>query len=357
MVTIDDRERVEALNRYWDAVARGAAPPDEALDPSLMAEVLRVQGYALPFVAQLWQDLMARPIAGTVDPHGAVPPLSRTRPSAVTEVERAPAESSHARLHCRPGLRPLVAAVAAAIVLALGGVVVPHLQPATPISAQTVLDRAAARSAPPANVVVHQVFTDRSVTRGAVCTRTMDVWAQYDARGRVIAYNGRFRSCEIAEGLHDTATFKGYMPTQEMQLGRRHILIFWPQRGRPSVSIYVRHSSMREYEPPGVPLADWAQPLRDAQRAYGQAKRLLPSRLLDGYRVEVVQVKPTRYIVMTLYIDARDYHLRAVSTVFLDASYSSFRRLLRYERVPLSRVPAGVFTFKAPSGASVTVGP
>lgn len=288
-------------------------------------------------------------------------PPSTLRAAFERELHQRTIAARHPRTS-RPGnapwplmrLRSLVAAVTLVIALVLGGVIAPRLQPGTPVSAQMVLDRAAARNALPANVVIHQIFTDRSVTRGAVCARTTNVWTQYDARGRVTAYNARFRSCLLGMGPHNTDTFQGYLPTQEMQLGRRHILIIMPPHVRPSVSIYVRRSSMRKFEPPGAPLADWAQPLRDVQHAYGQAKQLLPSRLLGGQRVEVVQVKPAPSLLMTLYIDAHDYHLRAVSTVSVDRSYSSFKRLLRYERVSLSHVPKGVFVFTAPPGATVT---
>ena len=78
--------------------------------------------------------------------------------------------------------------------------------------------------------------------------------------------------------------------------------------------------------------------------------------LVDGQRVEVVQVKPTPSLLMTLYIDMHDYHLRAVSLISLDKALSSSRRLLCYKRVPLSHVPKDVFVFTVPPGATVTVG-
>ena len=155
MTVSNDQLRMEALNRYWDAVVQGAGTPDDALDPRLIAEIQRVQGCTPPYAARIWRDVLAQAAEAVADPHRV--DLDQVQSTVAGHARPPAADLLPVRARRRPGPRSLVGGVALLAALALG-VIVPRLQPATPISAQVVLDRAAPRNAPPVNVAVHQIF-------------------------------------------------------------------------------------------------------------------------------------------------------------------------------------------------------
>jgi len=251
-----------------------------------------------------------------------------------------------------PYMWPRLVALVALVLSAIGATAVYEAtRPPMVASVQAVLNRAVGALPPDAAAqVIHQTFsaqttmTQTTASGDAPSTVRMsaiDVWSQVAADGTIVRYDGYARS------------ITGTLLLRELRNGPILTVVDWIH-GQPSV-----HRTTAPTPPRAAPFSagmDWGQPLRDAQAAPGQAKRLLPRQTLDGHTVDVVQLEradTTDHQVTTLYIDARSYLLREVDTSetlqtdsadphALQVSHHT-TRLVGYERLPLSAVPSSVF--------------
>jgi len=285
-------------------------------------------------------------------------------PDVRASLRRTIAEQAAA--HRRPNQRRHTArvwtrlvALAVLVLSAVGATAIYEAtQPPMAASAQAILNRAVgALPRDMAAPVIHQTFSAQTTisqttaTAGASPaerTSAIDVWSQVDANGTTVRYDG------YARGITGTLLLR------ELRDGSTLTIVNWIN-GQPSVHVTTTTAPPR----PALFSAgmDWGQPLRDAQAAPGQAKRLLPRQTLDGQTVDVVQLErasATDHQVTTLYIDARSYLLREVKTSetlqtdsvdprALQVSHH-ITRLVGYERLPLSAVPS--FVFRPPVGAA-----
>ena len=106
-------------------------------------------------------------------------------------------------------------------------------------------------------------------------------------------------------------------------------------------------------------MPDWAGMLRTAQSGASGEVHLLGQQTRDGAHVYALIDSPPHApgVTTTLYIDAHTYDLLALDSTTIDASGHLVAlqtvRVLKDTSVPLSKVPASVFTFAPPAGTTI----
>jgi len=326
----------EALNRYWDAVARGEPASPTDLDPTLAMKVRQLQeAYSLPFAGRLWREIL------------------RAQPKAARRI-----------IH-RPGLRALLVAVVPllALVLAAGAA---SLQgwgsvPAAPVpaSAQVVLQRAVAALPPiTPDAVFHQVrreyyppdfsfgFGDPRRLSEPI-TYTLDEWTRTDAGGAI--------SRQVTVGMDG----RGALLYRTLRSG--DTVRTYEAAERAVETLVIQGGGGWRYQPDALlGVADLRQLAAAARRHALPGLRLLPPQRLDGGAlVYVVALRGAAFTPDTdlrVYIDARTYRLRGYDTT-VGSGAAAVRgrgmRVLRSALVPPGAVPAATFAWRVPAGTRV----
>jgi hypothetical protein len=324
--------------------------------------------------------------------------------------EAAPSRAAGARTRW-PRLsgawRVRLACVAAALALALSGVLgsllgIPRLGAPSPVSAQTLLSRAAAAMrlapnqaahltygvsvTPPADKAAHAVPL-LPASGGAVqpppagpAQNTADVWVQADAHGTPtmssqtltafgthieesgdIPHQGAARRHSLDTGRdRDRNGEAGGLPIMDhyVQVGGR---VYGYDHGNNAIVIPGTHDQHPGWMIPNDALdgASVAQELSAlAQRSPGQVQ-VLPPQTLDGISVDVLQVNgwtDAPAMRTTFYFDAQSFVLRGFDTVSIDPAYPTPTwqvRLEGYTTVDAAAVPPHTFTVNAPADARV----
>jgi hypothetical protein len=254
------------------------------------------------------------------------------------------------RLPRRISLR--VSSALAAVLLLLAALLgYRELTSPAPVSAQTVLLRAAAIHLP-ADSAEHLTFRvsvySGAANRSTVATPNVgraDLWIESDASGEVI----------------DSA--------QTLILAKKHFFSSFVQSGATTYSYdpegkggnSIAISPESRYDPIWlVPnhMFDGAAVARTLTAPNQQGVQLLPQQTIDGHVVDVVQVdggdRPA--LRTTLYYDARTYVLRGFDTSGLDSSYPLPEwqvRLTSATTIPASDAPPHAFTLNAPADATI----
>lgn len=269
-------------------------------------------------------------------------------------------------------MRARLVALVATVALATGGIgsyVVLH--GTTPVSAQTIMQRAArAYPALTPDQVLHQTsqlyfgartnfgLDSHTVVASGPITINVDQWTRFDATGAMAQ--------QTTTGTSST----GGLLFRILQTGNQ-------------AQIYDAPTNVLENTaaPTGKSLY-WVErllgdlDLRQLVRAAAQGQiphlRLLPSQTLNGLPVDVVEMSshpPTggRLIfrggasVTTLYIDAKTYAIRGFDRLMQWAQGNWERsmsiRITGSTALPLSAAPAGTFTLQAPPDAHVVGAP
>ena len=262
-------------------------------------------------------------------------------------------EQRKARRWRRLGFR--LAALAVVAVLATTGVLV-HLRGAgpTPVSAQSVLDRAASIGLPP-NRAMHLVY--RQTMPGQ--TDLTDMWMETNSHGAVARTAGTEKDrtagtvVGISRWVDDGRTIRSYyyFPSGSLSFVRKFSMTD------------ARYGQLEKLVDPlsRSGLSDWFNPKTVAQYLSRLAHRspkyvhLLPERLLDGVSVYPVKVdRSPNWPAMTVYFDAHTYVFRGV-----DGSTGPHGvilpnlRLVERKTVPFSAVPPHTFEFRPPKHAWV----
>jgi hypothetical protein len=334
--------------------------------------------------------------------------------------EVAPSHAPRARTH-GPRLsgtwRVRLACVAAALALALSGAQgslpgILHLGAPAPVSAQTVLSRAAAAMRLAPNQAAHliyrvavtplagQVAAKRVAvtppagqaggsapplpTRGGMVqppsagmvSSTADVWVQADARGAPtmssqtltafgvhleesgnIAHHGAARRHTLDTGRVREA---GGLPITDhyVQIGGQ---VYGYDSGNNAIIVPGTHDEHPSWMVPNDALdgAGVAQELSAlAQRSPGQVQ-VLPQQTLEGSGVDVLQVNgwtDAPAMRTTFYFDAQSFVLRGFDAVSIDPAYPTPSwqvRLEGYTMLDAAAVPPHTFTVNAPADARV----
>lgn len=311
------------------------------------------------------RDPAMRHLLGDLDRLYPTAPLSPPRRAAVDRAvyaRLATTTTVGARLAPRQGydMRRRLLSLAAALVLACGGLTgYLRLHAPTPVSAQTILHRAAAATARlggTSDQVIHQVSTVATVLKLNVTPlhTTVDQWIQLDATGALVrraavvhsaagALVARILDKDGTEQLYDAAGNTIY--TNPLPAGAT------PWTRDPSGLAYAR------------------QVLLAAQQNHGPQVRLLPAQTLNGVAVAVVAVdiaqpaSPSplagftpQHLTATFYIDAQTYALRGMDLSELTAGAPApivTMRVTGRDTLPLASVPAATFALDAPAGAQV----
>jgi hypothetical protein len=256
----------------------------------------------------------------------------------------------------RMGFR--LAALAVVAVLAATGVLV-HLHGAgpTPVSAQSVLDRAASIGLPP-NRAMHLVY--RLTMPGE--TEPIDIWIETNSRGGVArtAETMRERAAatvvSISRWVDDGRIIRGYyyFPSGSLSFVRKFSM----------TDARYRQLEKRIDDPlsrSGLSSLDWYKPRIVAQYLSRLAHRspkyvhLLPKRLLDGVSVYPVKVdRGPNWPAMTVYFDAHTYISRGIDGgIGPHGEIAPNMRLVTQKTVPFSAVPPHTFEFHPPKHAWV----
>lgn len=311
------------------------------------------------------RDPAMRHLLGDLDrlyPAAHLSPPRRASVDRVVYARLATTTTVGARIApCRgQGMRRRLMSLAAALVLAFGGLTgYLRLHAPTPVSAQTILHRAAeatARLGGPSDEVIHQVSTVSTMLKLNVTPlhATVDQWIQLDAAGALVqraatvhsaagALVARILDAGGTEQIYDTAgntIFTNPLPTGAT-----------PWTRDPSGLAYAR------------------QVLLAAQQNHGPTVRLLPAQTLNGVAVDVVAVdiaQPAsplplagftpQHLTATFYIDAQTYALRGMDLSELTAAAPApivTMRVTGRDALPLASVPAATFALDAPADAQV----
>lgn len=288
----------------------------------------------------------------------ASPAIPTTRPL------RAPRAPHMARV---PGLLRLAVAVAAALGLASGGLsAYLRLWPAEPVSAQSILRRAAAAMAPVApDRVVHETSRYEGLNLGgptgqqARAPVAIDQWTQFSATGAI--------SRQVTAG----ASAGGAPLFRELQTGRNAQFYTVAVNTVQSGAIPKGQGASWIDNPLGI--TDLPAFVRAVQQGAFPDVRLLAPTTLNGAPVDVVEnrtieplprgapagLKPAQN-VFTLYLDAGDYTVRGMDQLWIDGrgkTHVNKRiRITKRQIVPLAAVPAGTFALRAPASARVVTG-
>ena len=284
------------------------------------------------------------------------PSYLRASIAQVLAQRAATGEQRKVRPWRRTGFR--LAALAVVAVLAATGVLV-HFHGAgpTPVSAQSVLDRAASVGLPP-NRATHLVY--RLTLPGERVS--LDIWLESNSRGAVARTAGTIEErtagtvVSIIRWVDDGRIYRGYryFPSGNLSFVRKFSVtdIRWRQLEKQMDDPLVRS---------GLSSLDWYKPRIVAQYLSRLAHRapkyvhLLPKRLLDGVSVYPVKVdRSPNWPAMTVYFDAHTYIFRG-----LDGGTGPHRgvtpnyRLVKQKTVPFSAVPPHTFEFHPPKHAWV----
>ncbi len=253
-----------------------------------------------------------------------------------------------------------VAAVAAAVLLALGGLAgYLRVQAPTPVSAQTILRRAAAAlTAAHPNEVTHDVSrvyygpnraqdVSQDVYIQGPLTLTVDRWTQLDATEAIS------RQVTTATTPAGTLVFRALRQGREVRT--------YGARG-PGRDWIVDVTQALESDP--TPVVNSGFLWLDLARLVGEARagaasyiHLLPARTVAGAPVDVVEIG-TRAEATILYIDARTYAIRGVDEVESWSGHGRRHlalsmRLLRRVVVAPAAIPGGTFALAVPAGVPV----
>ena len=275
------------------------------------------------------------------------------------------------RLHLRPAARgarhAVLAAVAAALLLAMSGIVgALHAGGPTLVSAQTVLRRVAARQLAP-NQAAHLVETVTVTLDGRTATGTADVWFQTDANGTPTLSVQDLTLDKGGKGGADRAVASS-VPARHsrfIQIGSQ-LLAYNPELRGDNTIMLASRGQTRTHPSWVVPNevfdgASVAQSLSALAQASPQQVRLLPQQTLDGHTVDVVEVDgwtqaPAQRTVF--YFDAQSYVLRGFDATGLDPSYpmpSWQARFSAATTMAASAVPPQTFALAAPATARVAL--
>jgi len=253
-----------------------------------------------------------------------------------------------------------VAAVAAAVLLALGGLAgYLRMQAPTPVSAQTILRRAAAvlTAAHPDEVTNDVSRVSYSPNRAqdisqdvyiqGPLTLTVDQWTQLDATGA------------ISRQVTTATTPAGALVFRALRQGRE--VRTYGARG-PGRDWIVDVTRALESDPTpvvnsGFLWLDLARLVSEARAGAASYIRLLPAQTVAGAPVDVVEIGAPADATI-LYIDARTYAIRGVDEVESWSGHGQRHlalrmRLLRHAVVAPAVIPAGTFALAAPAGVTV----
>ena len=224
----------------------------------------------------------------------------------------------------------VAAAVVAAVLLSVGTYV--HVQGPTPVSAQTVLHRAAAAS-PGANMASHATYR---VSSSDGSTGTADVWIGYDGSGAATQLALNLTMSQHGQPAPDlnatlvvggTGLTQAYHPTQQLPPPP-----LTDTRGTPpAVGGASGPGAMMKGIVVGTLLA---RKLSKQPDAY-----ILRQETLDG--VPVYALQPTDAGAVTYYFNAQSYALHGADWVQDGSSWQA--RLVSSSTVPLSSAPAHTF--------------
>jgi len=273
------------------------------------------------------------------------------------------------RLPRVPGLLRLAVAVATALGLASGGLsAYLRLQPAEPVSAQSVLRRAAAAMAPVSpDRVVHETSRYEGLNLGGLTGQqaraagpvTIDQWTQFTATGAI--------SRQVTAG----ASAGGAPLFRALQSGRDAQIYAVAANTVQTGAIPKGQGASWIDNPMGI--TDLPAFVRAVQQGAFPDVRLLPRTTLNGVPVDVIEnkvieplppgaqtgLKPAQD-VFTLYLDAGDYTVRGMDQLWIDSrggTHVNTRiRVTARQIVPLSAVPTGTFALRAPASARVVTG-
>lgn len=346
--------QADLLDAYWTDLSRDAASASPAdLDPAMVSLARQVAQYQRrlepddAFLVGLGRQLAVAGAAQVTGQRtGETGHVVTTAPS--TRRPRA------ARFRMRGRITSLVAAV----LLALGGAIgYLRWQAPTAVSAQTVLRRAVA-ALPDAgpqqviHIVDRRYYTEsRPGPRGPrtyVMEGTSDLWVQQDAHGLVTRL-------DWTERLTETGV-RGVRVIHTVAAGLTRAV--YDSEGRAAtITTGIPPTAPERRADPHVP--DWVGMLRAAQQGTAGNVHLLGQQMVAGARVYAVSYTfpHAAGVTITYYIDAHSYDLRALDATTIDVSghlvSSQTVRVIQYTAVPLSAVPARVFTFTPPPGTTV----
>jgi hypothetical protein len=262
-------------------------------------------------------------------------------------------EERTVRIWHRVGLR--LAALAVAAVLAATGVLVRfHDAGPTPVSAQSVLDRAASIGLPP-NRAIHLVYRDTMLGQ----TDLTDIWMESNSRGAVARAAGteKDRSAgtvvDIIRWVDDGRIYRSYeyFPSGSLSTVRKYSVTDARYR---QLEKQVKNPFIRS----GLSSLDWYKPGIVAQyfsrlaRSAPEYVHLLPKRLLDGVSVYPIKVdRSPNWPAMTIYFDAHTYIYRG-GDPGNDPHFgiTPRPRLVKQKTVPFSAVPPHTFELHIPKG-------
>ena len=284
------------------------------------------------------------------------PSYLRASIAQVLAQRAAAREQRKIRVWCRMGFR--LATLAVAAVLAATGVLVRlHGAGPTPVSAQSVLDRAASAGLPP-NRAMHLVY--RLTMPGE--RASLDIWIETNSRGAVARTAGTIEErtagtvTRIIRSVDDGRIYRGYeyLPSGNLSLVRKFLL----------TDARLRRLEKQIDDPlirSGLSSIDWNNPKIVAQYLSRLAHRspkyvhLLPKRLLDGVSVYPLKVdRGPNWPAMTVYFDAHTYIFRGLDGgIGPHGGVTPNYRLVKQKTVPLSAVPAHTFEYHPPKHAWV----
>ena len=298
---------------------------------------------------------------------------ARDNQSALSERNRSMAIASTAisvpqsiRVPRVPWLLRVAIAVAAALGLASGGLsAYLRLQPAEPVSAQSILRRATAAMAPVSpDKAIHETSVYDGLDLGQLTGRqgrasgpvTIDQWTQFTATGAIS------RQVTTGASTDRIARFR------ELQTGRDTQLYAVASNTVQTGSIPKGQGASWIDHPVGI--TDLPAFVRAVQQGAFPDVRLLPRTTLNGVPVDVIEnrvveqlppgapagLKPAQD-VYTLYLDAGSYAVRGMDQVWIDSrgkTHVNMRiRVTTRQVIPVAAVPPGTFALRAPASARV----
>lgn len=283
----------------------------------------------------------------------------------------APRQARPRRL---PDVRARLISIASALALVFGGLAgYLHLQAPTPVSAQAILRRTAAalRVAGP-DQVVHDVSTVHTVNAPGVNGGisgisantapdvTVDRWTQWGANGTIIRDD-----TAIISGTSTTGT----LLQQSVQTGQTTRLYSAQSNTTVVMTATQSEPPKNQVIPDPFDAASLRQFILEAQQGSNHDVRVLPEQTLsDGRKLHVVLVTHTlpvdpqvnaatairRYNV-TLYVDAHTYAIHKLDLSSVNAKGATLSTstvlVVKYDTMPVSAVPATVFSLRVPASA------
>jgi hypothetical protein len=294
------------------------ADQDEPLDPRLLTDLQAAYRRSPPLAA----------VDGTI------------RRAVAARVARQDAPTH--RMRQRRWLHRLSVPVAALVMLTLGLGTYLHLQSPSPVSAQTVLQRAAAVRPGP-NQATHAIYR---LTGSGGITGTADVWVGTDAQGAPSEFaltvtgtkDGQPAPEKSGQSVLTGRTLKEYDPA-------RNTVTVYPQGALDqSAQLQQRFVGALAAQKVSRMLADQHQTAAPAQQ-----------QTLDGVSVYAVSVQGAGE---TFYFNAQSYILEGMDWTSDGKPAQARLDPASYQTMPLSAVPPQAFTLTAPPNARVdTISP